>query len=109
MLMLIKSLLQDWFQLHAPGIKPRTQESYQHLLSKYILPAIGETEAEELTPLHIRHMLADIVASGHTRTAELVFVLCKCAFGELDLESPAFYPELIAYRNELRQEVMNLH
>ena len=31
------------------------------------------------------------------------------SFGELDLESPAFYPELIAYRNELRQEVMNLH
>ena len=31
------------------------------------------------------------------------------SFGEIDMESPEFYPELIAYRDELRQEVKKLH
>ncbi|MCR5325014.1 MAG: alpha/beta hydrolase [Lachnospiraceae bacterium] len=31
------------------------------------------------------------------------------SFGELDLESPAFYPELLKYRDELRQSVAELH
>ena len=82
--MLTKSLLQDWQTLHGCGIRARTAEQYDHLLSRYILPSIGDIDIEALTPRDVRHMLAPIVASGHTRTAELCYVLLKCAFAECD-------------------------
>ena len=84
-----KSLLQDWLSLHRAGVRARTAESYQSLLTSYVLPSIGEIDLDELTPADIRHMLAAIVATGHTRTAELVFVMLKCAFAEMD------HPELM--------------
>lgn len=82
--MTIKSLLQDWFALHSVNIRARTAESYSHLLSAYILPAIGGIDAEALTPRDVRGMLAAIAANGHTRTAELCYVLLKCALAECD-------------------------
>lgn len=84
--MKLSSLLQDWFTLHAVGIKPRTRECYAGLLSRYILPALGDLDVNVITSDHIRHMLAAIIAEGHTRTAELVYVLCRLIFSELDIE-----------------------
>lgn len=89
--MKLESLLQDWLKLHAVSVRPRTVESYAHLLSAYVLPAIGGIDIEALTPRDIRHLLSGIAATGHTRTSELVFVMLKCALSECD------YPEIMLH------------
>ncbi|MBR2698566.1 MAG: site-specific integrase [Clostridia bacterium] len=82
--MTVTDWLTDWLVLRSAELKPRTQEQYADLIRRFIVPAIGTIEAEDLRPDHLRHMLAQICASGHTRTAELVYVLCRCAFADLD-------------------------
>lgn len=80
----VTTWLEDWLLLRKAELRPRTIESYQDLIRRYIIPEIGTMQTEELKPEHIRHLLAGIVAAGHTRTAELVFVLLSCAFDELE-------------------------
>lgn len=80
----VKTWLQDWLALRSPDLKPRTIESYQDVITRYILPSIGDTDTADLDPGELRHLLATISASGKTRTAELVYVTMKCAFSELD-------------------------
>lgn len=78
--------ITDWLQLHAveAALKPRTIESYQDLVTRYVVPLIGGVAIEELSALDVRHMLAVIIGQGKQRTAELLYVMLKCAFSELD-------------------------
>lgn len=80
----VKTWLEDWLTLRIPELKPRTVESYQDILTRYIYPSIGARALADLTAEDLRHLLATIVASGKTRTAELCYVTLKCAFQELD-------------------------
>ena len=82
--MLVSQYLEDWRALHWPEIRPRTRESYDHLLSRYVYPSIGALPLEELTPEAVRHLLAGIAAEGHHRTSELVFVMLRCALADLE-------------------------
>lgn len=82
--MTIENWLSDWLALRSAELKPRTQEQYSDLIRRYIVPGLGSIPAEDLRPDHLRHLLAEICAAGHTRTAELVYVLCRCAFADLD-------------------------
>lgn len=82
--MLVSTWLTDWLTLRSGELRPRTIESYQDIMNRYVFPAIGSIEAEALRPEDLRHLLATIVASGHERTAELCFVMLKCAFQDLD-------------------------
>lgn len=82
--MTVTDWLSDWLVLRSAELKPRTQEQYSDLIRRYIVPALGGIPVEDLRPDHLRHLLAQICAAGHTRTAELVYVLCRCAFADLD-------------------------
>ena len=82
--MLTKEYLHDWLMLRSAELKPRTKEQYSDLIRRYLVPALGEIPAEDLRPEDLRHLLAQICATGHTRTAELVYVLARCAFADLD-------------------------
>lgn len=73
--------LTDWLLIHSTDIKPRTIDQYRSLLDKYITPVIGEIEFDRLNTADLRHVLAPIIGSGHTRTAELVFVTLRAALG----------------------------
>ncbi len=75
--------LESWLTLHSGQIRVRTRESYQSLLRLHIIPAIGDVDLEQLNHCQLVPMLAAIVAAGHTRTAELCFVLLKCALRDL--------------------------
>ena len=77
--MTLNSYLTDWLILHSADIKPRTIDSYTDLINRLISPSLGAMELESITPDDVRHLLAGIVEAGHTRTAELVFVLLHCA------------------------------
>ena len=82
--MTIKQWLTDWLTLRAPALKPRTVESYADLIARYVAPAIGEIPLEDLRAPEIAHMLAAISAAGKTRTAEMVFVMLRAAFRDLE-------------------------
>lgn len=82
--MTIKVYIQDWLDLRTGEIKPRTRDQYQDLLDRYIAPAFGETDVTNLSENDIRHLLATTCAAGHTRTAELLYVMLHAALRELD-------------------------
>lgn len=78
----LKSYLDDWLALRGSDIKPRTRDQYADLIGRFIAPAIGAVELDQLTADDVRHVLASIAATGHTRTAELVYVLLRCALSD---------------------------
>ena len=82
--MSVEQWLSTWLTLRSPSLKPRTIESYADLIRRYVNPAIGSFDLAELRSTQISVLLAGIVSAGHTRTAELVFVMLKAAFRELD-------------------------
>ena len=81
--MLTLDYLKDWLTLRSGGLKVRTVESYSSLIRLHIGPRLGQIPIEDLTGLEIRAALAAIVSSGHTRTAELCYVLLRCALADL--------------------------
>ena len=84
--MTVAQWVSDWLSLRSAEIKPRTRESYQDLITRYIVPAIGETDVEQLRPEDIRHLLATILDAGHGRTAEYCYVVLKAAFADCDTD-----------------------
>ena len=76
--------LSDWLALRSQELKPRTLDSYRELCRLHIIPAIGAVELDQLTPMAITHMLAGICAEGHSRTAEMCFVLLRSALKDLE-------------------------
>lgn len=76
--------LADWLSLRMAELRPRTVESYRDLIARYVSPSIGLIHVEHLSPDDVRHLLAQIAATGKTRTAELVYVMLKAAFADLD-------------------------
>lgn len=83
--MLLSAFLEDWYNLHLCEIKPRTAESYRYLLDDYIIPSIGGKTVSNLASDDIRHMLAGICSRGHSRTAEMCYVLLRAALADLDM------------------------
>ena len=80
----VSDWLGDWLTLRSGGLKPRTIESYKSLIRLHVSPIIGHIAVDQLTSMHIRPLLARIAAEGHTRTAELCFVMLTAALSDLD-------------------------
>lgn len=85
----VSSWLNDWLLLRSGELRPRSIESYRDLLDRYVLPSIGSIEINALSPADIRHLLASVVGSGKTRTAELIYVMLKSALADLE-SNPMF-------------------
>lgn len=79
----VLDFLGDWLALRAGALKQRTVESYASLIRLHIAPVIGAVPVDQLTSLHIRPLLASLAATGHTRTAELCYVLLSAALADL--------------------------
>lgn len=77
--MTLEDYLYEWVELRAPGLRPRTIESYTSLIRLHIAPAIGGRKLDKLKPKHIARMLTSVIGVGHTRTAELCFVFLRAA------------------------------
>ena len=83
MLQTISEYMSDWLTLRSGALRPRTVESYESIIRLHVLPMIGQLPVDQLSALEIRPMLAKIVAEGHTRTAELCFVMLSAALADL--------------------------
>lgn len=92
----MREYLADWLLIHCADLKPRTAEQYNSLSKRYIMPVIGDICVEDLVEHDIRHVLAPIIGSGHTRTAELVYVIIRAALGDL-------------HRSDLMREIKRPH
>ena len=82
--MTVESFLKDWLVLRSGELKPRTLETYNDLFTRYVFPAVGGLAADDLDPQTVRHLLAAIMATGKSRTAEMLYTVLKCAFRDLD-------------------------
>lgn len=76
--------LSDWLALRSGGLRARTVESYRSLIRLHVAPMIGSVPVDQLSNRDIRPTLARIAAEGHTRTAELCYVMLKAALVDLD-------------------------
>ena len=79
----LSGYLSDWLALRSGALRARTVESYSSLIRLHINPMLGHVPVDQLTALDIRPCLARIAATGHTRTAELCFVMLQAALADL--------------------------
>lgn len=77
--MTVTRWLSRWIDLRAAALAPRTVESYRSLLRLHIAPTIGRHKLSKLKPKHISAFLAELISAGHSRTAQLCFVLLRAA------------------------------
>lgn len=51
----LKQWLADWVQLYvAPRLKPRTEDSYQKVIDRYIVPLLGDLDLRAVSPLIVQ-------------------------------------------------------
>lgn len=79
----LNEYMLEWLALRSGALRARTVESYASLIRVHVAPAIGAVPVDQLAASQIRALLAQICAAGHTRTAELVFVMLKAALSDL--------------------------
>ena len=79
----LEEYLNDWLTLRSGILRVRTVESYESLIRLHIAPIIGHVAVDRLNALDIRPCLAGIVSKGHSRTAELCYVLLSAALVDL--------------------------
>lgn len=63
--MVYKEWLKEWLELYVkPSAKERTYMKYRRQAEKYILPALGEYEADELSAVELQKFSASLTERG---------------------------------------------
>lgn len=75
----VSEYLSAWLALRAPSLAPSTVSGYRRAIERHIAPSVGAVLLSDLTPAHVMAILAPLCASGHTRQAQLVRILLRCA------------------------------
>ena len=75
----VSDYLSSWLDLRAPSLAPSTVSGYRRCLRLHIAPVAGAVPLADLSPAHIMAILAPLCAAGHTRQAQLVRILLRCA------------------------------
>lgn len=75
----VSDWLSQWITLRSCALAPRTIESYESLNKNHITPAIGSVPLETLTAMQVQSLLASLCAAGHSRTAQLCYILLKAS------------------------------
>lgn len=73
----VNDWLQQWLQLRSGNLRPRTVEQYRRLIG-HAAP-IGGKKLHKLKAEHVQKLLSAIMAEGHGRTAEQLYVLLRTA------------------------------
>lgn len=84
--MTVSRWISRWIGLRAAALAPRTVESYRSLLELHIAPTIGSRKLSKLKSKHISKMLDELLAAGHSRTAQLCFVLLRASLKQATRE-----------------------
>ena len=66
-----KEWLHDWLELYEKeSVKPRTYKQYEDVINKRLIPALGDYEMEELTPIILQRYIVDLSQKGNTKTGK---------------------------------------
>jgi integrase len=60
----VGEFLEQWIEAVAPGLRESTAASYRMVLTKRVVPRIGELRLTSLTPGHLTTMYAQLLAEG---------------------------------------------
>ena len=66
-----KEWLHDWLELYEKeSVKPRTYKQYEDIINKRLIPALGEYEMEDLSPIILQRYIVDLSQKGNTITGK---------------------------------------
>ena len=66
-----KEWLHDWLELYEKeSVKPRTYKQYEDVINKRLIPALGEYEMEDLSPIILQRYIVDLSQKGNTKTGK---------------------------------------
>ena len=64
-----KEWLHKWLELYErETVKPRTYKQYENIINKRLIPALGEYEMEELTPIILQRYVVELSKKGNAKT-----------------------------------------
>lgn len=70
--MTVEAWMNEWFaSIATPKIRPRTAKTYRSLIDREIIPTIGATKLDKLTPDQVRQMNNGIITKGLSSTTAL--------------------------------------
>ena len=71
MKMKYKEWLHDWLELYEKeSVKPRTYKQYEDVINKRLIPALGDYEMEDLSPIILQRYIVDLSQKGNTKTGK---------------------------------------
>lgn len=62
--MTVSEYLQKWFEGHKRDLSPSTARRYAGIIHQHLIPALGQTLLNKLTPLHIREFIDKEMKEG---------------------------------------------
>lgn len=66
-----KDWLQEWLELYEKeSVKARTYRQYEYVIHQRLIPALGDYEMEELTPIVLQRYIVELSRKGNTRTGQ---------------------------------------
>lgn len=65
----VADFLGEWHAAVRPGVRPSTWVNYRAYLDYYVLPVIGETSLQDLTPVRLNLLYAHLLDQGRVRGA----------------------------------------
>lgn len=66
-----KEWLHEWLVLYErESVKPRTYKQYENVINKRLIPALGEYEMEEITPIILQKYIVELSQKGNVITGK---------------------------------------
>jgi integrase len=63
----VAEFLDEWHAAVRPGVRPSTWVNYRAYLDSYVMPIIGPTSLQELTPVRLNLLYAHLLEQGRVR------------------------------------------
>ena len=66
-----KDWLQEWLDHYIePTAKIRTYNRYSEIVRQHLIPKLGESEMEKITPIVLQHFITELLQTGNLRTGK---------------------------------------
>jgi integrase len=71
--------LQNWLdEVVTPSVRPRTLDSYRHIVDHHLVPALGHVPLADLTPRHVHGLIsAKVEGALSPRTVEYIWQVLR--------------------------------
>lgn len=65
----VEDFLNEWHAAVRPSLRPSTWVNYRDYLDAYVIPIIGQTRLQDLTPVRLNLLYAHLLEKGRVRTS----------------------------------------